>query len=747
MTVNTAEHDTSHFEIRVTSIRNVNEKIALFAGVPTHKQRAYQASVLILVEAHPDKLAGMMPQQGQFWKVSGKATNSTITFDKHTRPVIEVIADSCECFIPANSEALIKFISNDADFAGISENKARKLVETYPEGPYDAVLQNSVETLANACGLTIKTAERLKNGFYKYQNLKYAKWLSNAGVPLSVVSRIIKHHDRRTIELISDNPYRLMDFGLSFDKTSEIARSILKNQSNDFAESNYLNDPRRIIAATDDAMLKIAGRGHTAASTSEIKTQLSKRIHDKKLVDAAITLSERAKKLIRIGEKRYQSTSAYVYEAVIAKRLLKLIKIDHWDSAKEHAFENAVADIPVPLNTNQKLAIQTSVMFGVSVITGGAGTGKTTVLHAVIKAYNDLGYQVQGVAIAGRAQMRLHQVTGCESCTAAKYLMKPKARYGDKYVLIIDEASMIDVRTMFSIVTHLPESARILLVGDVQQLPPIGEGRVFADIINSEKVPTTVLDIVERQDESTGIPEYSKLIIGGDIPPQLSTGNIRFHDIEIEDIESKVTDLMFTAKAANEEVQVVGMTRNGWRGAAGVEHINLRVQNTLNPHGQPIIIGRNEQSLFVNIKKNDRVIFKRNNYDKAVFNGTLGTVISAERESDYVAKVQTDDNDIIDIAHNMLFDLELSYAITVHKAQGSQFKRIIIVLTNDSMLDRSWLYTAITRAESYVDIVGPKSKLLRAIGTTSKATKRSTNLQELLNRNFVKLNQIIKSTS
>ena len=731
-----AESKVKDFEIRITSIRQLDDSIAMFAGIATNDTFVTDASTLIFVNAHPANLGGTEPSVGQHWNITGSCSKSTQKYEKHSRPVLLVDVTTAECIVPDDHEALIKFISRDKEFAGISENKARKLIKAFPDAPYQAVLHNDAQTLAVACSLTIKAAERLKGGFKKYHNMKHARWLSNQGIPLSIISRIIKYHDFRTIDLITDNPWRLMDFGISFSDASIIARRILNMKSGEIGDEHFKTDPRRIIAATEDAMQISASRGHTVATHRQIIKHLSDKHFDKKLAEAALELAVRFKKLICVDEGLYQLTGTYIHEAVIAKRLIKLTMIEQWDADEEAAFQKALSDTPFALTDNQKLATQRSAMHGVSVITGGAGTGKTTVLKTVLRTYENLGYSIQGVAVAGRAAMRMHESTGCYSCTIAKYLRKDSPRHGEKYVLVIDEASMLDVQTMFAIVTHLPDTARIVFVGDVQQLPSIGSGRVFGDIINSKMVPVTTLDIVQRQADTTGIPSYSKCVINGEVPESLSTGNITFHDVEIDAVERTVDAIVANSDG---DAQIIGMTRKGYENRAGIEQINRNVQAALNKHGKRITVSANGHHQFVDIRENDRVIFTRNNYDKAVWNGTLGTVKSVNQSDDSYADVYTDDGDIIEITHGMLFDIQLSYAITLHKAQGSQFKRVIITLTNASMLDRSFLYTAITRAECSVDIVGPEELLLKAIATESKAAQRNTRLKSMLDGDFVTL--------
>ncbi|XLP05737.1 AAA family ATPase [Alteromonas marina] len=725
-----------NLEVRVTSIRQLSESTAMFAGIAANDTCGPDTSTLIFVSTHPNNLGGMEPAVGQYWKICGSCSKSTQTYNKYTRHVLIVDASKADCIVPVKHEALIQFISQCKDFAGISVGKARKLIKAFPNDPYQAVLDNDAKTISRVSNLTPKAAVRLKRGFRKYQNMKYAKWLSDYAVPLSIISRIIEYHDFKTIDLITENPWRLMDFGMSFTDASAIARRILNVDSGEVSEEQFKTDPRRIIAATEDVMQIIARRGHTVATYRQITNYLSKKHFERALAEAAIELAVRFKKLICVADNLYQLTGTYMHEAVIAKRLLKLTIIEQWGAAEDAAFKKALYANHFELTNNQRLATQRSAMHGVSVITGGAGTGKTTVLQTVLRTYSNLGYTTHGVAVAGRAAMRMHESTGCNSCTIAKYLRTEPPKHGDKYVLVIDEASMLDVQTTFAVLTHIPDTARIIFVGDVQQLPSIGAGRVFADIINSKKVPVTVLDVVKRQDDTTGIPSYSKSIINGEVPEYLTQGNITFHDVNIEAIERTADELL---TINNDETQIIGMTRKGAENRAGIEQINRNAQANVNQNGTRLTVSANGQHQFMRIRENDRVIFTRNNYDKGVWNGTLGVVKNVNCHDDVYAHVSTDDGDIIEITHSVLFDIQLSYAITLHKAQGSQFKRVIIVLTNKSMLDRSWLYTAITRAEYSVDIVGPKELLLQAIRTKSKETQRQTRLKSLIEGNFVLL--------
>jgi exodeoxyribonuclease V alpha subunit len=715
-------------EIRVTSILKTDDRISLFAGRPTKKATPLDAKSIIRVKIGSDKLGGITPTIGQHWKVKGD--KGYISKDNHGNFVYEIDATNAECLIPADNEAMIQFITNQRVFEGTGQSAARKFCYHYHENAYKAGLNNPIETIMSDTGLTERQAKGIRKGFKKYGNLKYAKWLSQKGVPVSIITRIVKFHGQETINVISNNPWRLMDFGMSLKDTDSFARRILRQNGNEISIFEFNTDKRRLLALIEHAMYLNANAGHTVADLETIKKKLKEQdMICPNHIEGAVKLAVMEKKLIQLDYDTYASTGNYIMEATIAKRFNKLAKIERWGQPEEKAFSCARAASLVPLNDDQLIAIRRSVCYGISVITGGAGTGKTTVLNSVLKSYSELGYEINGVAVSGRATMRMYQATGRYTSTIAKYLRGNPPSHDSKYVLVIDEASMVDVKTMFEIITHLPDTARIILVGDVQQLPPIGAGKVFSDAINSQVIPSTVLGVVERQEESTGIPKYSKAIVSGKMPENLSVGNIRFHDTKVVNIEDKVTKLV---KNSSRLPQILGMTKAGYKSKAGINQINNRIQEALNADGKRIEANENDFFSFVPIKENDRIMFVRNNYDKEVWNGTLGLVSVVEIKDSAYAKVQTDEGDIVDIDHQLIFDIELSYAITVHKAQGSQFPHIIVVLTNSSMANRSWLYTAITRAEVQVDIVGPISLFAKAVQTEGPDKTRKTYLKDLL---------------
>lgn len=403
------------------------------------------------------------------------------------------------------------------------------------------------------------------------------------------------------------------------------------------------------------------------------------------------------------------------------------------DDAECDAIKEAVLELPYDLTDRQLEAVEACLTHKFSCITGGAGTGKTTVLRTVLKAYNHLDYEIHAVALSGRAAMRLHESVGFFTMTIARLLREEPIAPSEeqaKHLLVIDEASMIDLPTMYRIVTHLDPSVRIIFSGDPNQLPPIGCGKVLADIVESGAIPNTKLDIVKRQEGTTGIPEYSACINRGEVPPGLTTGAITFHETPPDQIVS-VCHCLYAMSP--QTTQIVGATK------AMIADLNHHCQKQVNPAGKRLQFNLYGDDYFLDLREGDPILFTKNNYNIGIQNGSLGVLTSVEgrvdeEESSY-GTVTLDTGETIAITEDVLDCMELGYAITLHKAQGSQFPRIIVALQKGRITDRAWLYTAITRAQAEVHIVGASSEFIAMTRAVSHAHRRNSYLINLLKSN------------
>ncbi len=414
-------------------------------------------------------------------------------------------------------------------------------------------------------------------------------------------------------------------------------------------------------------------------------------------------------------------------ENVVAKRLREISEqTDLYDEQANSAYLKAVSELPYKLTQKQSEAVTTCLDNAISCITGGAGTGKTTVLRTALRAYYQMGFEIHAVALSGRAAMRLHESIGFITSTIAKLLreapIEPTSEQ-QKHLLVIDEASMIDLPTMYRLVNHIHPSVRVIFTGDPDQLPPIGCGKVLADIVLAETIANTKLDIVKRQEDTTGIPEYSKLINQGVVPDNLSSGAIYFHQTDKENITKVCCELY---QKSPSDSRIIAPTKKL------VADINKLTQEAVNANGKLLEFTMHGEQYFQNLRLNDQILFTQNHYDKGIQNGSLGTLTSANFSGDIYGEVTLDTGEVIEVNQSVLDSMELGYAITLHKAQGSQFPRIIIALQKGKIVDRAWLYTAITRAESEIHIVGCASDFNNITVQKSHIKNRRSYLKQLL---------------
>ncbi|MCS0151790.1 ATP-dependent RecD-like DNA helicase [Vibrio alginolyticus] len=713
-------------QMRVTSIAYRSTKMVIFSGVPLAKNsyKTNRGKYYVTIKADPDSIP-VQPTLGQHWSVKGarQIENMEIgdyVVQQHTYESPKHV----ECTLPETGEQLIRFIARESDFKGIGESKARALWQLLGKD-FHATLRNDIPDSRKRLTsiLSKDSVEALFKGYAKYKNLAHCNWMSEHNIPASVQQRLLRHHGEASIKAIKDNPYVLMGFGLSFSAIEDIIKLT------DFKSDVAQDDPRRLSAALEMAIRKEIEKGHTYTTHANVRPYLYKLLKDKALVTQAFQSGhDKAQYILNPDTGIYHPTAQLLMESVVAKRLKILIKRnDLFDERANAAYCSAVAELPYKLTPKQTEAVTTCLDNSLSCITGGAGTGKTTVLRTALRAYHQLGFKIHAVALSGRAAMRLHESIGFFTSTIAKLLreepIEPSAE-NTNHLLVINEASMIDLPTMYRLVNHIHPSVRLIFTGDPDQLPPIGCGKVLSDIVEAKTVANTMLDIVKRQEGSTGIPEYSKLINQGVMPDQLSKGAIHFHETSKTDIAKVCCELY---QESPESSRVMAPTK------ALVSEINKLTQQAVNLNSDSLEFEINGDKFFLPLRLNDAVLFTQNHYDKGIQNGSLGTLTSVKPSGDSYGEVTLDTGDKVEVTQSVLDCMELGYAITLHKAQGSQFPRIIIALQKGRIIDRAWLYTAITRAESEIHIVGSSENMKRITEASSQSHKRNSYLKELLN--------------
>lgn len=712
-------------QFRVTSIPFASSNVVIFTGIPL-QQNSYKTNsgkYYVTIKANPENIP-VLPAIGQHWSVKGtrQVEDKNIgdyVMQQHTYESPSHI----ECSLPETGEQLIQFIANEKDFRGIGESKARALWELLGKEFHATISHDTSASRERLRGvLSEDSINALFEGYSKYKNLAYCNWMSELKIPASVQQRLLKHHSEQSINAIKQNPYVLVGFDMSFQDVDNIVKE--SPIWNNFA----LNDDSRLSAALEISIRKEVDKGHTYSTHATLQPHLTNLLKDKELVAQAFKAGfNKAQYILNPEAGTYHPTAHLLMESVVAKRLNALaIQNNLYNEHANSAYCATISELPYELTQKQAEAVTTCLDNAVSCITGGAGTGKTTVLRTALRAYAKLGFEIHAVALSGRAAMRLHESIGFTTSTIAKLLRdEPVGSSERKHLLVIDEASMVDLPTMYRLVTHIHPTVRIIFTGDPDQLPPIGCGKVLADIVLSKVIANTKLDIVKRQEGSTGIPEYSKLINQGVVPEQMTTGAVYFHETAKKDIAQVCCSLY---EQSPENSRVMAPTK------ALVTEINKLIQTIVNPNGAMLQFKMNEEQLFMNLRLNDTILFTQNHYDKGIQNGSLGTLTSVESSDESYGEVTLDTGDKVEITQTILDCMWLGYAITLHKAQGSQFPRVIIALQKGKIVDRAWLYTAITRAESEVHIVGSTADFKVITERASNAHHRNSFLVNLLKR-------------
>jgi len=755
-----------------------------FRGVPvcptTHEKTSERD--FYNITAIPSQVV-FEPEKGQVWKINGDAyIEEKPSYKKHGVDRYHDIrkAKQCVCTLPKTKEAFVAFIREIDAFKGVGKGKAEDLWSEFKLDTLKHMEHKRTKILTTV--VTAKIAKSLINGYGKYRNLKYATWLTSKEIPIDVQKMIFEFkpivNEQRTHQsgykysidprtIIEENPYLLSSsFSMKFFEVDNLVRRV-------FEPDISSSDPRRMIAAVSEAIRLCTKGGHTTAPYNKLLKELTEILQHTELlasnnesyIKPSFTMRELAVAALKAHDKdayviypdhEYQLTPIYLMENVIALRMLSMrsqgvIFGEEESQACKKAFELS----PYPLLDQQKEAVFMAVESRISAIIGGGGTGKTTVLHAVLTAYEALGYvsntnlcpdktttnrNIKTMALSCRAAKRMRDSINkskdgvvrkrqINATSTARFLHETIIEDGEgKYLVVIDEASMLDVPTMYHIIINIHPNVRILLVGDHHQLPPIGPGNVLADVVNSQVIPFTELEIVKRQNGATGIPEYSKSVREGVIPEALTTGSIHFHKVAADDIAEKSAELY--ARSPSESI-IVASTN------ALVEKVNDLSQAAVNPHGQTFLIEESDylpdflKKILSKLRKGDPILFSEN-ISVDVTNGSLGKLVSVERGKDTFGLIKMDDDDIeVKPEQEFVQALNRGYGMTVHKAQGSQFPRVIVALAG-GYIDRSWLYTAITRAEVELHIVSTKEKFISAIKKPPSASRRKTKLKALL---------------
>jgi exodeoxyribonuclease V alpha subunit len=640
---------------------------------------------------------------------------------------------------PSTLEGIEKYLGSGM-VKGIGPHFARKLVRAFGETVFD-VIEQSPERLLELEGIGPKRKERVTRAWAEQKVIREIMvFLQSHGVGTARAVRIYKTYGDQAVDRVRENPYRLaLDIhGIGFKTADAIAQRL-----------GIPSDSQiRAQAGVRHMLQEFSGQGHCAAYRQKLVETTAKMLEiAEPIVETAIEAELAAENLVQEsieGEIALFLIPLYRSEKGVAWNLARLqqgsVPWGEIDTGK--AIPWVEGQTGLQLSPSQRQAVAISVNGKVTVITGGPGVGKTTVVNSILTIIRAKGAHVRLCAPTGRAAKRLSESTGLEATTVHRLLEFEPQTMGFKHdqnepldldLLVMDEASMMDVVLMNQLLRAVPDHAALLLVGDVDQLPSVGPGAVLADIIASEAIPTVCLTEIFRQAASSRIIVNAHRINQGLLPETPKNNEVSdFYFIQGETPEAIHAKLMqvvtqrIPASFGLHPINDVQVLTPMNRGGLGTRSLNIDLQARLNPDGHPRI-----SRFGWTYAPNDKVIQTLNNYDKEIFNGDIGRVAEIDEEEG-VVRIDFDGR-IVEYEPGELDEISLAYATSVHKSQGSEYPAVVIPLAMQHymLLERNLLYTAVTRGKKLVVVIGQLKALAMAVKRIG-SMKRLTNLQHRL---------------
>lgn len=647
-------------------------------------------------------------------------------------------ADFLKSVPPDTLEGIEKYLGSGL-IKGIGPHFAKKLVTAFREKVFE-IIEHQPDLLSTIEGIGKFRAKSICTNCQDQKIIREIMvFLQSHGVGTSRATRIYKTYGDKAIEIVSKNPYQLAKDirGIGFISADTIAGNLgIAKDSLD-----------RARAGVSHVLLEATSQGHCGLP-KEILIENSQKLLDieRSLIEAAILeeIKQQGLTLDYLDQGiTIFLTSYYIYEKQIAQILLKLVKLpillDNCDVAE--SITKVEAELSIQLASSQKKAIKIASQNRIMIITGGPGTGKTTLVKSLLKVISTKKLKIKLCAPTGRAAKRLSESTGYEATTIHRLLEIDPSSGGFKRdeknplfcdYLVVDESSMVDIPLFYSLIKALPPHASLLLVGDVDQLPSVGAGQALKDIIDSGVIPTVHLTEIFRQAADSDIILNAHRVNKGLLPNLTPKEGSDFYFVEAEpgdDIIEKIITMVkerIPKRFGLHPINDIQLLCPMQRGGAGARSLNTELQKVLNPRSSEGIAKFGQ--LFA---VGDKVMQTENNYDKEVYNGDIGIIISInvqdqELTIDFYDKAVTFDYTDLD-------QISLAYATTIHKSQGSEYPAVIIPITMQSymMLRRNLIYTGITRGKKLVVLIGQKKALAMAV-RDNKGSRRYSKLREWL---------------
>ena len=664
--------------------------------------------------------------------------------------------ETCERQMPADANSMLRYLASGA-IKGIGPKIAQRIVDEFGDETFD-VIEHHPEWLANVSGISRKSAKSIGADFAEKAGIRSAMMFFRDFFGAAATVRIYKRYGGNAVELAKKNPYRLCeeiegigferadrmarDLGLATDSEDRICSGICYLLSSNAQANGHVCLPRD---KTVQGAARLLGVDETAVNDALELLLAREKVHAERLGGIELLYDK----------KQYEN------EKYIATKLLLLDRVcPAMETANIGAFiDREKAETGGRYADLQRRAISDALENGVMLLTGGPGTGKTTVVRALLHIFSSMGLKIALTAPTGRAAKRLSESTSCEARTIHRLLeyggeesggrgrfMRDESNLLEESVLIVDEASMVDSLLMGALIRAVKPGSRLVLIGDADQLPSVGAGNVLRDLIDSGRFATVRLTEIFRQAQKSLIVTNAHAINRGELPRLDVKDNDFFFMPRSEDASITATVAQLCGirlprtygAMATTGTQVIVPSR---KGEAGTEHLNVVLQATLNP---PSPEKREHRFREITYREGDRVMQVRNNYDMewerdngmtgaGIFNGDVGVIESID-PTDGNMRIRFEDRTVT-YEFSLLEDLEPAYAVTVHKSQGCEYPIVILPLGNvpPMLRSRNLLYTAVTRAQCIVIVVG-REDVLADMVRNNRQTMRYTGLSERLRR-------------
>jgi len=681
----------------------------------------------------------------------GEQVSLTGTWVNHPTYGDQFSAVDFDRSLPSSVSGIAEYLGSGV-IRGLGPRLASRIAEKFGESTFD-VISNEPHRLSEVRGITEQKAREIGRQFVEQSEMRLLmEFLSEHGLPVSLTPLLYKRLHESAIDALCENPYMLcdpyynVDFKVADSLAIELGLSMLSNE--------------RAEAGISYTLTFNLNNGHTFIPVEKLTGAVCALLSDDEVEfdeDRALAGIERLSQKGTLVRETIANRDAvylrdiYDAETYLAETLSEMANRNfEYDFDVSELLDNLMNSSEFPFSEKQRFAMSAAARNGLVILTGGPGTGKTTTVRGIIQLFEALGLNTLLAAPTGRAAKRLNELTGMEAKTIHRLLeagfssgehtvfARNSANPLDCDAVILDEVSMVDITLMQSLISALPYGARLVLVGDADQLPPVGPGNFLRDLIGSRRVPTIQLTEIFRQAQQSDIVMNAHRINSGEMPtPSGMEGD--FYIMKRADKVSVIETIAQLCAVrlprhygfTPSQIQVLSPAK---RQGSGTVQLNQRLQEALNPAGEGKEEKRFGETIF---RVGDRVMQVRNNYDivwergddeqgAGVFNGDVGEITRICPLQECVT-VRFDDREAT-YTFDMLGELELAYAITVHKSQGSEFDAVVLALSSGvprRLLTRNILYTAVTRAKKLLVIVGSNDIVEYMVGNNVKGRRYS----------------------